>query len=319
MSNSLSRQLADLLGLMKGSASEFIEAQTRAGDELARVWAGCGVRVNLLAQYLETIINEHGLAPKQSQREIEGEDTIAPLSAGESVPDLLAARFCEVLVREARAHDVGLMSLIHPWRKQPPLVREVLTLVVSQLITDAREERETWTREYIAGEVERMRAAILKGPSGQLVSIRDLADVPRDEALKMAQESVERARAQEPRSRTKRIMRVGCRGDDWHGLLVEIVNEEEEGRGYRVKLAADSTGDYGFRTFPRTVLDEPETFAEHDEDTPSKALRLSVEDEEANRAVRFAGASAIPTGKARDEARDAVGTPKDWRPKGGES
>lgn len=53
----------------------------------------------------------------------------------------------------------------------------------------------------------------------------------------------------------RRIMRVGCRGDIWDGRLVEVVGDEDEGRGLVARLldAPDATPT---RAFPFTALDE---------------------------------------------------------------
>lgn len=71
--------------------------------------------------------------------------------------ELLAARFYELLRERGRAVGVTRFFTFHEWRETPGEVRAVLTEVFEQLMTDAREQREEWTRAALESEVRRMR------------------------------------------------------------------------------------------------------------------------------------------------------------------
>lgn len=72
----------------------------------------------------------------------------------------LAARFYELLRERGRAVGVTRFFTVHAWQEAPGEVREALTDVFAQLMREAQEQREEWTRAFIEAEVRRTAAAL---------------------------------------------------------------------------------------------------------------------------------------------------------------
>jgi hypothetical protein len=97
----------------------------------------------------------------------------------DAVAELLGARLYEILRDKLKEQGVRSMEFT-----PEPLdaVRPAFVALALQLMTDAREERETWAREYIAAEAERLRAALTSSKDfvGRLAYPRDLLQEERE-------------------------------------------------------------------------------------------------------------------------------------------
>lgn len=157
--------LGELYSLMRSAAMEHRESAQTAPDARPRsLHMAAAERLNGYAGRLEQILHAVGLASALRPFVVEGEGQqairVPPIALAEPEPgvnELLAARLYEVLRLKLEAQGIKAME----FTPQPlELVRPAFVATAAQLIADAREEREEWTREYIAREAERMRAML---------------------------------------------------------------------------------------------------------------------------------------------------------------
>lgn len=73
---------------------------------------------------------------------------------------LLAARFHDLFRNQLLLKLHPRAFLLHPWESSPPEQREAMTAAFAQLILEAREQREEWTRAFIEAEAARLREEI---------------------------------------------------------------------------------------------------------------------------------------------------------------
>lgn len=114
--------------------------------------------------------------PNASEVEGEGKTAILHDPTGARVAELLGARLYEVLRDRLADLRIGVMQ----FTKEPlDAVRPAFVAAAEQLMRDAREERETWTRQYIADEARRMRDALETSEDwrGRFAVPHDLASI----------------------------------------------------------------------------------------------------------------------------------------------
>lgn len=87
--------------------------------------------------------------------------------------NLIARRFFDLLRERAAAGGSGARFLTFKvWKDTPEADRDALSDVFAQLMREAREQREEWTRAFVAAEVARMRDA-LGGEPGRVSAIEE--------------------------------------------------------------------------------------------------------------------------------------------------
>jgi hypothetical protein len=87
--------------------------------------------------------------------------------------NLIARRFFDLLRERSAAGGSGVRFLtFQPWEDIPKADRDALSDVFGLLMREAREQREEWTRAFVAAEVARMRDA-LGGEPGRLSAIEE--------------------------------------------------------------------------------------------------------------------------------------------------